>query len=304
MERGEANNIDPLIAQRLEGPHNRSSWPEWINSAFLKDIETVYAAIAHGPKVGGDEINAELGRWVNIISYVLDNSLDGTLNEIQARELIARTKTVVSFLLKEPTAGGLVFAREVRHEILMDIYRAEPISRHIIKITNGSPSFAVVLGVAASAILLLILAMILPPILNLLGVHPLLYIDRSFSAQTPPALGAAALAAFLGAIASILIRLERFEARRAIDPKLLFLNAFFRPFVGMLLGLFVIGVQGIGLFSIGTGNSDPGQSKFSLFLMVVGFLAGFSERLAGDIVGTVEGSLLSDKAKGGSGPVT
>jgi hypothetical protein len=81
MERGEANNIDPLIAQRLEGPHNRSSWPEWINSAFLKDIETVYAAIAHGPKVGGDEINAELGRWVNIISYVLDNSLDGTLNE-------------------------------------------------------------------------------------------------------------------------------------------------------------------------------------------------------------------------------
>ena len=164
MERGEANNIDPLIAQRLEGPHNRSSWPEWINSAFLKDIETVYAAIAHGPKVGGDEINAELGRWVNIISYVLDNSLDGTLNEIQARELIARTKTVVSFLLKEPTAGGLVFAREVRHEILMDIYRAEPISRHIIKITNGSPSFAVVLGVAASAILLLILAMILPPI--------------------------------------------------------------------------------------------------------------------------------------------
>jgi hypothetical protein len=290
-----------------KGPDNASASPKWIDEAFRESVERIYSLVLERPVPGNEEVDAELGRWVNIVSYVMDNSIDGTLKELSAKDLIARAHTAVCFLLKG-SVGALGFAREVRHEILMDIYRAEPISRHIIRITNGSPSFTVVLGVIASVIMLLLFSLIMLPIWSHFDLHPVLYIEKSFYAQTqpptsppPPQLEAAALAAFLGAIASILIRLERFEAQRAIDPKLLFLNAFFRPFVGMLLGLFVIGVQGIGLFSIGS-DGDPDNRKFSLFLMVVGFLAGFSERLAGDVVGTVEGSLGADKARSrGSG---
>ncbi len=271
-----------------------TSQPEQDNTnKFLLRVENIYSEIKRKIEPINDESEAELGKWVNIISYIVDHSIDNSLSDLQANELMSRTELAVAVILSKPNSS-LRFVREIRHEILMDIYRAEPFSKHIIYITNGSPSFTVAFGVATSSLFLLLFIAL---VYAFPGINLFSFMDRFFSSTNPPSVETAAIAAFWGAVVSMLIRLEQFETRRAVDPKLLYLNAISKPFIGVIISLFVVAVQGIGLYSLAT-ITGPSDQKFSLFLIVVGFLAGFSERFAGDIIGGVEGSLGTNRTSG------
>ncbi len=268
----------------------------------------LYWEIRRGVRQINEEAETELGKWVNILSYVVDNSIDRTLEPARAKDLMKRAELAIDVILLKPQ-GSLNLVREMRHEIIMDIYRAEDkFSRQLLQFTNGSPSFTVVLGVVtASFFFSLLLAVIhIFPQINIFT-----RMDRYFQhtvAQQPNASGSivdqtvlaagsiegAAIAAFAGGVVSVLTRLEHFETRRGIDPKLLFLNAVSRPFIGAVMAMFIVAVQGFGLFSIATAN--PAEVKFAFFLIVVGFLAGFSERFATDFIGNVEGGLGSRRS--------
>ena len=107
-----------------------------------------------------------------------------------------------------------------------------------------------------------------------------------------------AIPAFLGAIVSILVRLQEFERTRNVDLKLSFLTAFFKPYVGMVTGLFIVSALAIGIGQVGADITfvPPGQAdtagwpghRVLYFLYAVGFLSGFSERLVADFVGMAE----------------
>ena len=107
-----------------------------------------------------------------------------------------------------------------------------------------------------------------------------------------------AFSAFAGGMASILIRLDQFEAQRAVDPKLLFLNAAFKPYLGALISFFVLSLQGRGIVTVvGIEHKAPDfAEKITYCLVVVGFLSGFSERFASDFIGTAEGKFGGARA--------
>jgi hypothetical protein len=100
--------------------------------------------------------------------------------------------------------------------------------------------------------------------------------------------------AFLGAVVSILARLRDFDTSRNADLKLLFLTAFFKPYVGMITGLFIVSALAIGIGQVQDINLAPASQenwptpKVFYLLYVVGFLAGFSERLATDFIDMAE----------------
>jgi len=230
----------------------------------------------------GEDAENELGRWVNILSYVADNVVDGT-NTQKANDLAKRAELAVYATLAKPQPA-LALSREVRHEIVMDIYRTDDwFSRLVTSVTNGSPSVTVAFGVFFSLFTFVSL-------LSLMAVFAPIDLQRIFSVG-PDLIACGATAAFAGAMVSVLIRLDQFEARRGVDPKLLFLNAVFKPYIGSIISLFVVAVQGLGIISIPGVNLDVGStgSKVAFWLIVVGFLSGFSERFASDLIGGAEG---------------
>jgi hypothetical protein len=125
-----------------------------------------------------------------------------------------------------------------------------------------------------------------------LGEHPASFIQL----EQRIVLGTA-VPAFLGAVVSILARLQDFENARGNDLKLLFLTAFFKPYIGMITGLFIVSALAIGVGGVQDIHLFPSKGetpeiwlnhRVFYLLYAVGFLAGFSERLATDFVQLAE----------------
>jgi hypothetical protein len=70
-----------------------------------------------------------------------------------------------------------------------------------------------------------------------------------------------------------------------VDLSLLFWTGLFKPFVGLLLGCVLFALVQTALAGFGGATvqtSDP--QKYFYFLIVIGFVAGFSERFAADAI--------------------
>ncbi len=95
-----------------------------------------------------------------------------------------------------------------------------------------------------------------------------------------------------GALASIFVRIRSFARVRRRSAIEMFLVGFTRPILGILFALFLFTVISAGLVPLLV--QEP-----SYFWAAVAFVAGFSERLAPDVVGRTEATILS--ANGASG---
>jgi len=168
--------------------------------------------------------------------------------------------------------------------------------------TGGSTSMAVALGALCTTIIgLPILSWLLSDPTNAARSSYFILLHSKIVVGT-------AIPAFLGAIVSILARLQDFERSRNADLKLSFLTAFFKPYIGMVTGLFIVSALAIGIGQVGVDVTlvPPGQAaaaewpghKVLYFLYVVGFLSGFSERLAADFVGMAEQRLRGQPRTG------
>lgn len=203
-----------------------------------------------------------------------------------------RAELAIKIILTKPQ-GGLNLVREMRHEIIMDILRVEDrFSKRLIELTNGSPSFTVVLGIVAAAVLLsiaLTLVHFVP------GLNIFKHMDSYFvDAEGKPALirgsiEAAAIAAFIGGVVSVFTRLAQFETRRGVDPKLLFMNALARPYIGTAMAMFIVAVQGFGLFSIATAKPDA--QNFAFFLIVIDSFRDLASGSLQTLLGVSKGDL-------------
>jgi hypothetical protein len=295
-----ADNEQDKRAERV-GRRTQQSEAEKI----LSMVDDLYWEIRRGVRRVNDDAETELGKWVNILSYIVDNTIDESLPPVRAHDLLNRAELAIDVILLKPQ-GGLNLVREMRHEIILDVYRAEgKFSENLINLTNGSPSFTVFLGVTFASFLFCFLLLIihLYPFLNVFTRMDRYFVDGAAALNGAAALKGsiegAAVAAFAGGVVSVLTRLEQFEARRGVDPKLLFLNAISRPYIGAIMAMFVVAVQGLGLFSI--ADTKPDAKNFAFFLIVVGFLSGFSERFATDFIGNVEGGFAGRRASNRSG---
>jgi hypothetical protein len=100
-----------------------------------------------------------------------------------------------------------------------------------------------------------------------------------------------AVAGALGSVISILVRIRDFSEIRILNPPALFWTGFFKPIIGAAFALFVFSAFAADFLSI---NRAVNQE---FMLLTLGFVAGFSERFAPDLVSRIESSLGPGEAR-------
>jgi hypothetical protein len=102
-----------------------------------------------------------------------------------------------------------------------------------------------------------------------------------------PDVSALLIAAFVGGLVSVLSRVNDFANLFIFDPFLVFINSLLKPLIGTVLALTIYAIIKSGIIDVAAINfkEDPtGRYIFWAF----GFVAGFSERLAGDFLARAE----------------
>jgi hypothetical protein len=94
--------------------------------------------------------------------------------------------------------------------------------------------------------------------------------------------------AMLGAIAGQFLRINEFGQLRAYHPLLVMLNSLLKPLTTIILAIAVVALLKIGLVKIGSIDFAKGDDLGKYALWFVGFLCGFSERLAPDLIRRAE----------------
>jgi hypothetical protein len=89
-------------------------------------------------------------------------------------------------------------------------------------------------------------------------------------------------AAVIGSVASVLTRLSKFLSLTAFNPLLIYFSVLTRPIIAIVFAIFVYTVMKAGVISsLGVDLQGPSAPYFA---WAIGFLCGFSERFARDIV--------------------
>jgi hypothetical protein len=91
-----------------------------------------------------------------------------------------------------------------------------------------------------------------------------------------------AIAGALGSVVSILVRINDFAEIRVLNPPGLFWTGFFKPIIGACFALFVYSAFQSRLLEVNHGVDE------TFMYLTLGFVAGFSERFAPDLVSRVE----------------
>jgi hypothetical protein len=158
----------------------------------------------------------------------------------------------------------------------------------VLRWAGGSPLWAALFGAMFSvgATIYLLFAFVLM-ISN--------YMKQEFSLD-PLVFTFMAFGAIGGAVTSVLTRLGDFAAMGRAKIELVFLNALVKPIVAVFLSITVVALfasdaVNIAGFDIQVAKIVPGTPDYLKQLAIfwsVGFLSGFSERFARDVVGRVD----------------
>ncbi len=105
-------------------------------------------------------------------------------------------------------------------------------------------------------------------------------------------LSIACVSGAIGSTISMMLRIQYFDSLRRSAAGVSIFIGLFRPIVGMAFAVFVYAALKSGLIPISIE-----QEKFSFFLVCLSFAAGFSERLAPDLVARIEKS-FQEKSPG------
>lgn len=253
-----------------------------------------------GASLHDEEIQYELARWVELLDTSKEE-LQLTRKERReagqsdqkheqakdslVRRLVRKAGAAIPALISDKPE--LVFARTLRIRAEMQLLRRNGWStRHLISLTDGSPTMIVGLGVLGAALAGLC-GNLLWPWLQAHG-HGASFIPLD-AAHAPVVVAAA----YVGGLVSILSRLQAFSKLRDFDPMFLFLNALAKPFVGAVFGLFAYAAVKGGLVPLDKQLINPEDLHH---LWAIGFLAGFSERFANDLVSRGEGLAAPKKS--------
>ena len=267
----------------VDGPgHAGAAAPAPSTGEAAPDRAALYRRIRDalaGPGVHDEEIQYELACWVELLETSKEHLRDGERSKQEILDrLVREAGAAVSALLSEQPE--LVFARALRVETENELLRHNGlVKRTLIRLTDGSPLLTVCLGAFGALGLGLATHLAWYALQEFGPVKALVPFDQVQGS-------AVASAAFLGGLVSILSRLKSFSRLGDFDHVFLFTNALFKPFIGVIFGLFAYAFWLSGLL--------PLDNKLITHvtvhqLWVVGFLAGFSERFTQDLISRGEG---------------
>jgi hypothetical protein len=277
-----------VLRDVVDRPAGAGTGPAPAASGAAPDRAALYGQIREtlaGPGLHDEEIQYELACWVELLETSAQDLRNGerSKDEILDR-LVREAGTAVSALLSEQPE--LVFARALRVETENELLRHNGlVKRTLIRLTDGSPLLTVCLGAFGALVLGLATHLAWYALQGFGPVKALVPFD-------PVQSSAVASAAFLGGLVSILSRLKSFSRLGDFDHVFLFTNALFKPFIGVIFGLFAYAFWLSGLLPL-----DPKliANVSAHQLWVVGFLAGFSERFTQDLISRGEGILPAQK---------
>lgn len=180
---------------------------------------------------------------------------------------------------------NLLLARELRRAIKMRTGTfSTGFTTWFMRRTGGSPTSILVLGLAAAIVSWSLLGFALIHVFDTPGLKDLTFFPLD-------ELTTIIFAAVLGAVVSIMIRLRNIPEPDEFGPGLIFLSAFFKPFIGVFIAMFAYGAVKSGLISSSLIPSSDDPVALNGFHWVLGFICGFSERFALGLVDRVENKL-------------
>lgn len=178
----------------------------------------------------------------------------------------------------------LVLAAQIREGIIVSAEQATWMGGLIV---GRTPIQTVILGVFSTFLLLFIAIVLLDQlhsILQQLGssleqLHPIAQlIQRMPIAQVIVLV----IAAFTGAVVSVLARLRYFLDAARDGPLLVYVTVTTKPLVAIAFATFIYAIMGSGLVTV-PGLTLQGPNG-DYIVWVIGFLSGFSERFVQDFV--------------------
>ena len=150
---------------------------------------------------------------------------------------------------------------------------------------GDSAVYAMLIGVACSALLWLVAFGAVVSISDL--VSELTKTSTIFPTREASPL---AFAAFVGGLVSILSRVDQFAKLYIFDPFLVFVNSLLKPLIGTVLAVTIYAILESKIIQINAivFEFEGGLNEYRHMFWAFGFVAGFSERLAGDFIARAE----------------
>jgi hypothetical protein len=258
-----------LVQERVSGHQQRAATCEHTCSLEAQRdqvYEEVKKRLDHNLN---DEAQHELARLLSIVEQAKCQSLP---------QIIAEARVAISALLRK--GPKLQLAQTIRYRLEMELLRHDGrFTSYLVKTTNGNPTVIVSFGI----LITLVIALIYNISLSLETRLSLIHLAEADAFTV-------AMAAFFGGVVSVLSRLHEFSKLRVFDPVFLFCNGLLKPYVGIILGIFVYALLKCG-FIVVPGIEASAQHVW----YVLGFLSGFSERFTKDLISRGEGVLASSK---------
>jgi hypothetical protein len=260
-----------------------------------------------GASVGEDDTDAEIQRELGRLEEAFEDVEELVLLRQQDGMVKAYRQIILAIDLLLAPKPKLDLAKCIRYRLQLDVLRHQPrtlsLTKAIIWASAGAPTVIIVLGLVLSAFLGLLVAAVWPGLSQLLGLDRVGWLNSD-------ALLTVVVAAYLGGIVSIAQRLKDFSRVRDVHPLYMFWTSALKPAIGVALAIFVYAVFTTGLVGIdlpanaapegtGVGVAGGGSSDVSPLWWVIGFLAGFSERLAWDFVAQNETRFGAAAREGG-----
>lgn len=115
------------------------------------------------------------------------------------------------------------------------------------------------------------------------NINTILYVFYAITAGT------------LGSIVSILTRIEDFQNRKYKDKLVPFFIGAFRPIIGAAFGVFLLAIFSSEIIVLNP-TSNKNESSKGYLIFTLAFVAGFSERLAKDIILRTEDAVAGSRA--------
>ncbi len=216
------------------------------------------------------EVQEEVAALITLISDLAYEELT---------EFFPLVRVAVSAALTDPP--NLVLASRIRRSVRL---RTHLLLRPLLFLRTGHPAVQVILGLATNFYLAIPIALLL-----------LSQTVRGslFPGQNEAVFILVGVVGGVGSIVSMLVRIEDFDNQEAEHRAILFFTGFFKPIIGIASALFVVTILEAGLIPLAIENVD--QRTF--FFLALAFVAGFSERLASDIVAQAEAKVLNGSAR-------
>lgn len=220
------------------------------------------------------DVQVEIAKVAKIVSRL----------ETKADETATVDLALIVSALQADTPN-LILARELRYAIKMRTGTfSNARTTWFMRLTGGSPTAIIVTGLIASFITWVVIGPVWLWLYESFETRSLTYFPIN-------ELTTVVVAALLGAMVSIMIRLRDLAEPKDFNPRMLLLSAYFKPFIGVIIAVFAYAALKSGIISSSFLTSASTEQMQNGIYWVVSFICGFSERFAIGLVGDIEKKL-------------